>query len=396
MRCSLAIIALFGTCSANHKPMDPVASPQYPFGTTFPMTGSAALSGATWDWNVYLGTNLNFNPGAYFSYTNSYYVPVYKPGPSPTPAAGTSTGGTVTNNGGSVTTSSTGTTTISTVTGGTTVITGGTVIIGTTTYTGGTTTIIGGIVTNTGGTTSTVNGVTTIVGGTNTIVGGTVTNTGGVVTTQGAPAPPTPPTPAPGPGTTINAPGTTVNNAVNPLTAFVGNECQVPGKACPMGLYCQLTLGYNPYQVGQCQIDPGNYGGAGTISDGTSMFDKQKGSCRSPSQCGFQALQGKCWCDASCRSTGDCCDDFIASCPHLQPVAPTPYVPPTTPPTPRPVYQAPTSAPMTWENTTPAQHGDCTGKCGSRADHTNGVCYCDRGCFKNNDCCWNIQYTCPV
>jgi len=51
------------------------SSPDIPFGTTFPMIGTQALSHNTWQSNVYMGTTMKFNPGAFWGYTDSYSVP---------------------------------------------------------------------------------------------------------------------------------------------------------------------------------------------------------------------------------------------------------------------------------------------------------------------------------
>jgi len=48
-----------------------------PFGTTFPMIGTQALSKNTWQSNVYMGTSMKFNPGAFWGYTDSYSVPSF-------------------------------------------------------------------------------------------------------------------------------------------------------------------------------------------------------------------------------------------------------------------------------------------------------------------------------
>lgn len=396
-------------------------SPQYAFGTTFPMMGTQAVSGATWDGSVYLSPCTNCNQGAYFSYTNSYYVPQYAtvpptpypvvaPTPYPagtTPGSITATGGTVSSTGGTITTTTTNGVTSITISGGTIILNGGTVVQGNTSYVGGITTITNGSVTNIGGTVTTTNGVTTITGGTNYINSGTVTINGGTtVTTQPTASSDTTTVITNNGGTTISnsgsgnsgttiviagTTGTTTNLPAPSLVAYVGTECQVPGVFCPQGLYCQMLLGYNPYQVGKCQIDPGNYGGT---TGSTSYFNTQKGSCRSPSQCGYQSLSGSCWCDKQCVMTGDCCGDFKESCPALQPPAPTPYIAPTPPPT-IPKYVAPpTYAPLTYDNTSPAQHGSCTGKCGGRVDTVHGSCYCDPSCWKHGDCCYDIASFC--
>jgi len=46
-----------------------------PFGATFPMIGTQALPDQTWGANVYMGTVMQFNPGAFWGFTNSYSVP---------------------------------------------------------------------------------------------------------------------------------------------------------------------------------------------------------------------------------------------------------------------------------------------------------------------------------
>jgi hypothetical protein len=54
---------------------DSNTNPVLDFGTTFPMTGTQAVAHQTWQKNVYMGTTMKFNPGAYWGYTDSFYVP---------------------------------------------------------------------------------------------------------------------------------------------------------------------------------------------------------------------------------------------------------------------------------------------------------------------------------
>lgn len=56
-------------------PSPAAGTPDIPFGTTFPMIGTQALSHNTWQSNVYMGTTMQFNPGAFWGYTDSYSVP---------------------------------------------------------------------------------------------------------------------------------------------------------------------------------------------------------------------------------------------------------------------------------------------------------------------------------
>lgn len=45
------------------------------FGSTFPFPGTQMVTGGIWHHNIKMGTNIQFNPGAYFAYTNSYVMP---------------------------------------------------------------------------------------------------------------------------------------------------------------------------------------------------------------------------------------------------------------------------------------------------------------------------------
>jgi hypothetical protein len=65
-----------------------------PFGTTFPMIGTQELPKQTWQHNVYMGTTQQFNPGAFFGYTDSYSVPNWYAS-----SGGDSGGGIIDNNG---------------------------------------------------------------------------------------------------------------------------------------------------------------------------------------------------------------------------------------------------------------------------------------------------------
>jgi hypothetical protein len=53
----------------------PTSAPVLDFGTTFPMIGTQAVPHQSFQGNVYFGTSMKFNPGAYWSYTDSYNVP---------------------------------------------------------------------------------------------------------------------------------------------------------------------------------------------------------------------------------------------------------------------------------------------------------------------------------
>lgn len=74
----------------------PTADPNkktFEFGTTFPLIGTQLVPQTTWQGNnIYLGTGMQFNKGAYFQYTDSFSAPIwtnYDPatGSIPTPAA---------------------------------------------------------------------------------------------------------------------------------------------------------------------------------------------------------------------------------------------------------------------------------------------------------------------
>lgn len=69
--------------SAYHEPEEHYQpAPQYPFGTSFPLTSTQPVPHHTWSGDIWAGTSMTFNPGATFTYTNSYFVPEhhYLPG----------------------------------------------------------------------------------------------------------------------------------------------------------------------------------------------------------------------------------------------------------------------------------------------------------------------------
>lgn len=51
----------------------------YLFGSTFPLTSSQLVEKETWQHNIFMGTHMKFNPGAYWQYTNQYYSPKQMP-----------------------------------------------------------------------------------------------------------------------------------------------------------------------------------------------------------------------------------------------------------------------------------------------------------------------------
>jgi len=67
-----------------------------PFGATFPMIGTQELPKQTWQHSVYMGTTMQFNPGAFWGYTDSYSVPNWN-------SAGSGGGGTIDGSGNVVT-----------------------------------------------------------------------------------------------------------------------------------------------------------------------------------------------------------------------------------------------------------------------------------------------------
>lgn len=80
-------------------PIDPSSNiPGFQFGTSFPMLGTQPVPKQTWHQNIFMGTKLQFNQGAFWGYTDSFYVPhttyvvagnnnnYLQPTPQPTPA----------------------------------------------------------------------------------------------------------------------------------------------------------------------------------------------------------------------------------------------------------------------------------------------------------------------
>lgn len=77
---SAGLVRTITACVAPTPAVAPTASssdPSIPFGATFPMIGTQELAKQTWQKNVYMGTSLQFNKGAFWGYTDSYYVPSY-------------------------------------------------------------------------------------------------------------------------------------------------------------------------------------------------------------------------------------------------------------------------------------------------------------------------------
>lgn len=73
---AIAGLGVLSAVLAYHEPTKEVVStPPYAFGTSFPMTSTQPVPHYTWDGDVWAGTSLSFNPGATFTFTNSYYVP---------------------------------------------------------------------------------------------------------------------------------------------------------------------------------------------------------------------------------------------------------------------------------------------------------------------------------
>ena len=69
---------------------------------------------------------------------------------------------------------------------------------------------------------------------------------------------------------------------------------------------------------------------------------------------------GSCWCDSYCTGYGDCCADFVGTCPEI-------------------------ADDGTGDK---ADGGSCAGNCGGGA----GTCWCDSYCSMYGDCCDDCYY----
>jgi hypothetical protein len=52
----------------------------------------------------------------------------------------------------------------------------------------------------------------------------------------------------------------------------------------------------------------------GDVDDGPAPNQQQQSGGSCVNACGKQALNGSCWCDATCASSGDCCADLSSVC----------------------------------------------------------------------------------
>jgi len=146
-----------------------------------------------------------------------------------------------------------------------------------------------------------------------------------------------------------------------PAPDYSGIPCSI-SNVCPKKYYCKLNTGNNIQQRGTCMGEPSGYwtGGAGQFtespyytgmanpnlvldpyfngpanyaSDEEPYYGSGSGaggpfgnrpygaappgasnSCASPSNCGYKAAYGDCWCDGKCQSNGDCCPDISRYC----------------------------------------------------------------------------------
>ena len=110
--------------------------------------------------------------------------------------------------------------------------------------------------------------------------------------------------------------------------------------------------GGNPANPGGNPANPG--GGPGPLT------------CQG--HCGNKAPSG-CWCDAQCKTKGDCCPDFAAACPAM-----------AAPKAPNKGGGGP--GPLT-----------CQGHCGKQAP---SGCWCDPFCKTKGDCCPDFGAACPA
>jgi len=62
----------------------------------------------------------------------------------------------------------------------------------------------------------------------------------------------------------------------------------------------------------------GTYGQPGGQPGGQSGVPMPN-SCAGPSLCGYKAAYGTCWCDSKCQTTGDCCPDIKQFCDYKTP-----------------------------------------------------------------------------
>lgn len=301
-----------------------------PFGTTFPMIGTQALSKQTWQHNVYMGTSMQFNPGAFWGYTDSYSVPNWNA------ASGGSDG-------------------------------------------------YGG---NTDGNGNIVTSAPTPVDATGRPCFGysqpcpdgyyCKLNTGYNVQQKGTCQRQDPSTWTQGAGKFTDS--SYYTGLAHPPLVLDPNH---------NGAASQGSSGYNGY--GGSPYGNGAYGYPGQSGAGPETCAPLTSGAP---VCGFKSFSGTCFCDSDCSKTGDCCSDYANFCGVLSnqytgysgSSGPS-YSSSNS----GPAYSPPALSSSSGSCDTV---GQCAGLCGSSNPATglNGKpCYCDSQCSLSGDCCCSAQ-----
>lgn len=326
-----------------------------PFGATFPMIGTQALPKQTWSNNIYMGTIMQFNPGAFFQYSNSYSVPDFN--------ANNNDDNGVDQNGNPITNAPTPAPDAT-----------------------------GQPCDNfnhpcpTGYYCQLMTGYNQNQQGTCQRQDSNIWNEGAGKFTDsqyytGLSHPPL-----------ILDPDH--NGVAPPNSGYSGYGYGYPAGGSSWGAVGS-TGGYG-YGYGYNGVS--GYGGYGT-SYGPNGAPLGGQSCAplptGAPVCGYKSFTGTCFCDTDCPKKGDCCPDYAQYCGVLSQGYTGSYVAPT--PALNSFSPANYNAPRSGGSGQCDPVGQCAGLCGSPRPATgqNGAsCYCDSGCALTGDCCCSVAQ-CP-
>jgi hypothetical protein len=308
-----------------------------PFGTTFPMIGTQELPKQTWQHNVYMGTTMQFNPGAFWGYTDSYSVPNWN-----SLGSGGGGGGSIDGSGNVVTPEPTPAD-----------ATGRPCFAYSQPCPQGY--------------------YCKLNSGYNVQQKGTCQREAGDTWTGGA-------------GKFTDS--SYYTGLTHPPLILEPNH---------NGVATQSSSGYGLGYFGTGAYGTGGYGTDGAYGTATTGAESCGPLPTGAPVCGFKSFTGSCFCDTDCATKGDCCKDYANHCGVLSnqytgynaPVSNTPAYSPAALP-----YSPPATSKFGTGAGSCDAVGQCAGLCGSSSPATgvNGKpCYCDGQCALSGDCCCSIS-----